>query len=193
MLENVDAERIKMAEEAARLIIQACGRKLDEKSLVNTPERFAKFLVEEFPGEWNIEDFVNGDVEEDFDELILETDIPFTALCEHHLLPFYGKAHVAYLPHGKRLSGLSKIARVVSHYAGTITVQERLTKQIADFLNDKLDPKGVFVVLEAYHMCMISRGAKAIGAKTFTSCVKGVFLSNPAARTEAQMLMLRSG
>ena len=192
-MSTVPISAYEKAFEAARLIIEACGRSLEEASLSRTPERFAEFLTEEMPVILSEEDFENGISMEKYDELILEQDIPFLSLCEHHLLPFFGKAHIGYIPHAKRLSGLSKLARVVYMFAGALSIQERLTTQIAEFLNERLDPKGVMVIMEATHLCMVGRGARAVGSKTTTSAVRGVFLTNPAARSEMQMLLLRGG
>src|SRR5207253_7099373 len=128
--------------------------------------------------------------DEGYDELVLARDIPVHSLCEHHLLPFHGVAHVGYLP-GGRILGLSKLARVVQHFARDLQVQERLTKQIADYLQSALDPKGVGVVLEAEHLCMSVRGVQSHGTTTVTSCLLGKLREDPRSREE--FLALRPG
>jgi GTP cyclohydrolase I len=122
------------------------------------------------------------------DEMVIEKDIGFESMCEHHLLPFLGKAHVGYLPRG-RVAGLSKLARVVEEISRRPQIQERMTHQIADLINADLDPKGVIVILEAEHTCMTIRGVKKPGALTVTSAVRGLFKSNPASRAEAMSLI----
>ncbi len=190
---TTNEERYEYAKEAARNIILACGRSLDEPGMDKTPDRYAEWLTQEFQNCWDVEDFDNGQSEEEYDEIILVRNVSFTALCEHHLLPFSGKAHVGYLPHDKKLSGLSKLARLVTWAAGNLTLQETMTRKIADFLNTQLKPKGVIVIIEATHLCISCRGAKALGSSAATSAVKGIFLSNSASRQEAMMLMLRNG
>jgi GTP cyclohydrolase I len=132
------------------------------------------------PREFELTTFPN---DEGYDELVLAKDIPVQSLCEHHLLPFQGVAHVGYLP-GDRILGLSKLARVVELFARDFQVQERLTKQVADWLQDHLDPKGVGVVIEAEHQCMSLRGVRAAGSRTVTSSLHGVLRDNPSSRQE---------
>jgi GTP cyclohydrolase I len=132
------------------------------------------------PREFELTTFPN---DEGYDELVLAKDIPVQSLCEHHLLPFQGVAHVGYLP-GKRILGLSKLARVVELFARDFQVQERLTKQVADWLQDHLDPKGVGVVIEAEHQCMSLRGVRAIGSRTVTSSLQGILRDNQSSRQE---------
>ena len=129
---------------------------------------------------------------EHYDEMVLVRNIPFYSLCEHHLLPFHGRAHVAYIPEGNRITGLSKLARVVDLYARRLQVQERMTAQIADGLMETLAPKGVMAVVDAEHLCMTMRGVKKPGATTLTSVVRGIFRENPATRAEA-MALIESG
>jgi GTP cyclohydrolase I len=123
------------------------------------------------------------------DEMVLVKDIPFYSVCEHHLVPFHGKAHVAYIPDGHRVTGLSKLARVVEVHARRLQVQERLTTQIAETVYEALRPRGVMVVMEAEHLCMTMRGVKKPGAITVTSVVRGLFRENPSTRAEAMALM----
>ena len=129
----------------------------------------------------------------DFDEMIMVRDIPLSSLCEHHMVPFNGRAHVAYIPNkSHQITGLSKIARVVDTLSKRLQVQERLTTQIADAIDAALSPRGVFVVIEAEHLCMTMRGVKKAGARTITSAVRGSFLKNQATRAEAMALIHRS-
>jgi GTP cyclohydrolase IA len=132
------------------------------------------------PRSFNLTTFPN---DEGYDELVLARDIPFHSLCQHHMLPFKGVAHVGYLP-GDRILGLSKLARVVELFARDLQVQERLTKQVADWLQGRLDPKGVGVVLEAEHLCMCLRGVRAVGSRTVTSALHGVLREDPRSRAE---------
>jgi GTP cyclohydrolase I len=136
------------------------------------------------PTPFNPTTFAN---DEGYDELVVARDIPFHSLCQHHLLPFHGVAHVGYLP-GERIIGLSKLARVVEHFARRLQVQERLTKQVGDWLSDRLAPKGVGVVLEAEHLCMSLRGVQAVGARTVTSSLHGLLRDD--ARSRAEFLAL---
>ena len=184
-----NSKRFQDAVEAAVAIIHACGRSPAEPALRDTPLRFAEFLVNEFPGEMDDRDFLQGQSEESYDEMVVEKNIPFMSFCEHHLLPFYGVAHVSYIPNGVKLSGLSKLARLVYRFAGTLTIQERITKQVADYLEKNLSPLGVMVILEATHLCTSYRGARALGASYVTSAIRGVFSTNPAAKAEMQQLL----
>jgi GTP cyclohydrolase I len=126
---------------------------------------------------------------ENHDEIVLIRDIPFQSICEHHMLPFIGKAHVAYIPEGPRVTGISKLARVVEVYAKRLQVQERLTTQIAETIVESLKPKGVMVVIEAEHLCMTMRGVRKPGSITVTSVVRGIFRENAATRAEAMALI----
>jgi GTP cyclohydrolase IA len=169
------------AELAARDLLVALGADLDSEHLRETPRRVAKAYAELLsPRPFDATTFPN---DEGYDELVIVGEIPFQSLCAHHLLPFQGKAHVAYLP-GERLVGLSKLARVVELYARRLQLQERLTTQVADWLDKRLEPRGVGVVLEAEHLCMSLRGVQTVGAKTVTSALRGLVRDDPRTRQE---------
>jgi GTP cyclohydrolase I len=169
------------AEAAIAELLVALGRDPDDEHLSDTPRRVAAAYAELLtPRSFNLTTFPN---DEGYDELVLAKDIPIHSLCQHHLLPFHGVAHIGYLP-GDRILGLSKLARVVELFARDLQVQERLTKQIADWLQDHLAPKGVGVVLEAEHLCMSLRGVHARGARTVTSAVHGLLREDPRSRAE---------
>lgn len=169
------------AELAAERFLAALGIELDGDGLRETPARMARAYAELFaPRPVQMTTFPN---EEGYDELVVAREIPFRTVCEHHLLPFSGVAHVGYLP-GDRLAGLSKLARVVEHYAARPQVQERLTRQVADRLTADLRPRGVGVVLRAEHACMSLRGVRAIGATTVTSTLLGTLRDDPRSRAE---------
>ncbi len=173
------------AEDAVRDLLVALGRDLDTGDLADTPRRVAAAFAELLtPRPFEMTTFPN---DEGYDELVVASGIPFHSLCEHHLLPFVGTAHVGYLP-GDRILGLSKLARVVEHFARGLQVQERLTTQIADWLTETLEARGVGVVLEAEHMCMSIRGVRAPGARTVTSALTRVLRDD--ARTRAEFLAL---
>ena len=168
-----------------RELLVALGEDPKRPGLQATPERVEdswRFLTEGYRA--NLDELINGAIfEEDYDEIIILKDIELFSLCEHHLLPFYGKCHVAYLPKG-RLIGLSKIPRVVDMYARRLQLQERLTTQIANTLNDLLKPMGVAVVIEAYHLCMAMRGVEKQHAFATTSCMLGAFRTHRETRQE---------
>jgi GTP cyclohydrolase I len=169
------------AERAAEQFLHALGIGTDDESLRDTPGRMARAYAELFtPRPFDLTTFPN---EEDYDELVLVRDIPVRSICAHHMLPFVGVAHVGYLP-GERIVGLSKLARIVEHFACRPQVQERLTKQIADWLRNRLDPKGVGVVISADHTCMTLRGVKAPGSRTVTSTLLGTLRDDPRSRAE---------
>jgi GTP cyclohydrolase IA len=169
------------AQRAVADLLVALGRDPRSAHLAETPRRVAHAYAEMLtPREFELTTFPN---DEGYDELVLAKDIPVQSLCEHHLLPFQGVAHVGYLP-GDRILGLSKLARVVELFARDFQVQERLTKQVADWLQDHLDPKGVGVVIEAEHQCMSLRGVRAAGSRTVTSSLQGVLRNNPSSRQE---------
>ncbi|MBB1153616.1 GTP cyclohydrolase I FolE [Amycolatopsis sp. VS8301801F10] len=169
------------AENAAGDFLRALGISLDSESLRGTPGRMARAYAELFtPRSFDLTTFPN---DEGYDELVLARDIPVRSVCEHHLLPFIGVAHVGYLP-GERILGLSKLARVVEHFACRPQVQERLTKQIAGWLGDQLSPKGVGVVIEAEHTCMTLRGVQATGSSTVTSTLMGTLREDARSRQE---------
>jgi GTP cyclohydrolase I len=168
------AQRDLSFEEAASyLLTNTTGLNVDSDHGKDTPKRFVKMLKElttPEPFDFTIFPKPHG-----LDEMIVEKGIEFTTLCNHHVVPFFGVAHVAYIPSGEGICGLSKLARTVEHFARRLNVQEQMTKDIADYIEDKLDPHGVAVVLEAEHMCMSIRGAKVRGAKSVTAVMRGVF------------------
>jgi GTP cyclohydrolase IA len=169
------------AREAARDLLLALGADLEDEGLRDTPRRIAEVYAELLtPAGFAPTTFPN---DEGYDELVVACEIPFHALCMHHLLPFHGVAHVGYLP-GERIIGLSKLARIVDHFARDLQVQERLTEQIADWLDERLRAKGIGVVLEAEHMCMSLRGVQKPGARTVTSALRGVVRDDPRTRQE---------
>jgi len=180
-------------ETAIRLFIEAIGDDPERPGLRQTPERVARMCEEIYAGigtdSASIIKVLEG---ENHDEIVLIRDIPFYSICEHHILPFIGRAHVAYVPHENRITGLSKLARVVAIESKKLQLQERLTTQIADSIVRALQPKGVMVVIEAEHLCMTMRGVKAPGARTVTSVVRGVFRENPATRAET-LALIRQG
>lgn len=184
---DIDQARI---EKAVLEIIEALGEDPQREGLVDTPQRVARFYAEVFggvhldPGE--VLDAFFGD--EHYQEIVMVREIPFYSMCEHHFVPFHGAAHVAYMPRG-RVTGLSKLARLVEGFARRPQMQERLTAQVADTLDKRLNPLGVLVVIEAEHLCMSMRGVKKPGAKTVTSAVRGIMESNPATRAEAMSLL----
>jgi GTP cyclohydrolase I len=169
------------AERAAGSFLEALGISLDSPSLRDTPGRMARAYAELFtPRSFELTTFDN---DEAYDELVLARSIPVRSVCEHHLLPFVGVAHVGYLP-GERILGLSKLARIVEHFARRPQVQERLTKQVADWLDERLRPKGVGVVIAAEHTCMTLRGVQAVGSNTVTSTLLGSLRADPRSRAE---------
>lgn len=185
----VDVVRI---QRAVREILIAIGEDPDRSSLVETPARVARMYAELFGGLHSQPgDHLHKVFEERYDELVLVRDISFNSMCEHHLLPFMGIAHIGYLPDGK-ITGLSKLARVVDDISRRPQVQERMTHQIADLINDELHAKGVVVVLEATHTCMTIRGIRKPGSLTVTSAVRGLFKTNQSSRAEAMAFINRS-
>ncbi|HJU52414.1 MAG TPA: GTP cyclohydrolase I FolE [Acidimicrobiia bacterium] len=179
-------------EAAVHQILIAIGEDPTREGLVGTPERVGRMFAEIFEGIHRdpadeIDAFF-GD--EHYQEIVMVRDIPFQTFCEHHMLPFLGKAHVAYIPRG-RVTGLSKLARLLEGYCRRLQMQERLTSQVADALMDRLDAMGVLVVLEAEHLCMTMRGVKKPGSVTVTSAVRGTMANNPATRAEALALIDR--
>jgi GTP cyclohydrolase I len=186
-----DARRLDLdgAERAARDLLDALGVDLDDESVRDTPRRMARTYAELLtPTPFTATTFPN---DAGYDELVVATHIPFHSLCEHHLLPFVGVAHVGYLP-GERIIGLSKLARVVELFARDLQVQERLTSQVARWLDEHLMPKGVGVVLEAEHMCMSLRGVQRPGTRTVTSALHGLVRDDPRTRQEFLALTGRS-
>jgi GTP cyclohydrolase I len=186
----MDLERIA---QAARMILEAIGEDPDREGLRDTPARVARMYAEVFAGLGQTPDEkIRTVFTEDYDEIVLVKDIPFSSMCEHHLLPFTGKAHTAYLPDGKVL-GISKLARAVDFYAKRPQVQERLTNQIADLIEEIAEPKGVAVIVEATHTCMTIRGVSKPGSSVITSAVRGLFRKNPATRNEVMNLIRGDG
>ncbi len=185
---GVDLVRI---EKAVREILHAIGEDPDRNGLVETPKRVAKAYAEFFSGlHENPADHLSTTFDIEHDELVLVKDIPFYSTCEHHLVPFHGTAHVGYIPGPEgKVTGLSKLARLVEVFARRPQVQERLTTQIVDALMEHLSPRGAMVVIECEHMCMSMRGVRKPGAKTVTSAVRGQ-LREPATRAEAMSLIL---
>jgi GTP cyclohydrolase I len=175
---------------AVRTILEAIGEDPDREGLTGTPQRVARMFGEVFGGlRLNASDVIETIFEdEDHHEIVMVKDIAFYSMCEHHLLPFHGRAHVAYTPRGT-VTGLSKLARLVDAYARRPQMQERLTTQIANTLMEELDPYGVLVVVEAEHLCMGMRGIKKPGSITVTSAVRGSFCDDPASRSEAMALL----
>jgi len=180
----VDHEKI---EQAVRMILEGIGEDPDREGLQKTPARVARMYEEVFAGmQQNPHDFFEVMFNENHQEMVLIKDIPLYSMCEHHLVPFFGKAFVAYIPgDAGKVCGLSKIARLVDCYAKRPQVQERLTSQIADTLMNELDAAGVMVIIECEHMCMSMRGVKKPGTTTTTSAVRGTFKTNSTTRAEA--------
>ena len=178
-------------EQAVRMIIEGIGDDPDREGVVDTPRRVADMYEEIFAGIGRDPAEVISAVKgADHDEMIMVKDIQLSALCEHHMLPFNGKAHVAYIPNKDgRITGLSKIARVVDVCAKRLQVQERLTTQVADALVEVLEPRGAFVVIEAEHLCMSMRGVRKPGSVTITSAVRGLFKDSVATRVEAMSML----
>lgn len=166
---------IEKTEKAIRDLLLAIGEDPDRPGLAETPKRCAKMYAELLSGmDSDAQEHLSKQFDVPHSEFLLEKDIPFYSLCEHHLLPFFGKAHIAYLPND-RVVGLSKLARTVEVYARRLQLQEQMTTQIADDIMRHLDARGVMVVIEAEHLCMTMRGVKKPGAKTITTCVRGAF------------------
>lgn len=181
----------KKIEEAIRTIIKEIDPDPDRPDLARTPERVAKMYEEIFAGAFtDVDEVLQVLLSEQHDEIVLVKDIPVYSMCEHHMLPFYGKAHIAYIPKDNRITGLSKLARIMDVLARRLQVQERLTASIANIIMKKLKPYGVIVVMEAEHLCMIMRGVKKPGSYTITSAVRGVFKENEKTRAEALSLIM---
>lgn len=177
----VDHEKIK---EAVKMLLEGIGEDVSREGLLETPERIARMYEEICGGmDEDAATHLSKVFSVDNNEMVLEKDIVFYSTCEHHLMPFYGKAHVAYIPDGK-VAGLSKLARTVEVYARRLQIQEKMTGQIADAVMEHLQPKGVMVMLEAEHMCMTMRGVKKPGSKTVTVATRGVFKDNEALQNQ---------
>jgi GTP cyclohydrolase I len=186
---GVDIERI---EKAVREILLAVGEDVGREGVKATPARVARMYAELLAGmREDPRENLRSVFKENYDEIVLLRDVPFYSICEHHLMPFIGSAHIAYLPSGSVL-GVSKLARIVDCFAHRLQVQERLTDQISDFLMDSLKPKGVAVVLEASHSCMTIRGIKKPGSIMVTSSLRGIFKKDPKSRSEVLGLMHKS-
>jgi GTP cyclohydrolase I len=177
-------------EKAVVLFLEGIGDDPHRPGVLETPKRVASMCEEIFGGlRADPDKIIRVLHAEEHDEIVLIKDIPFYSICEHHLLPFLGKAHVAYIPDGNRVSGISKLARVVEHWAKQPQIQERLTTAIAETVQKALEPRGVMVVIEAEHLCMTMRGVRKPGAVTVTSVVRGIFRENPATRAETLSLI----
>jgi GTP cyclohydrolase I len=181
---------LKKIEQGVRLMLEGIGEDPDREGLKKTPERVAQFYAELTEGMWvKVEDQIIPLPGDSHDEMVLVKDISIASVCEHHLAPFVGKCHIAYIPKNGRIIGLSKLARIAETFARRLQVQERLTQQIAKTLFDRLEPVGVMVVIEAEHTCMTLRGVKKPGAVTVTSAVLGGFRKDPRTRAEAMALI----
>jgi GTP cyclohydrolase IA len=178
-------------ERAVREILFAIGEDPDRDGLRETPARVARTYAEQFAGlDMNPADVLTTLFDADHDEMVIVRDIELYSTCEHHLVPFFGMAHVGYIPNEKgQITGLSKLARLVDVFARRPQVQERMTSQIADALMASLEPRGVVVIIEAEHLCMSMRGVRKPGAKTVTSAVRGSFLNSESTRAEAMALL----
>jgi len=183
----MDARKI---QKGVRLIIEGIGENPERPGLRKTPERIAELYAEIFSGLADSpEDILNPMEGESHDEMVLLKDIPFYSVCEHHLLPFAGKAHIAYIPEGGRIVGISALARALEIFAKRPQVQERLTTQLADLLMERLRPKGCMVIVDAEHLCISMRGIKKPGTRTVTSAVRGIFRTKQSTRGELLQLI----
>lgn len=188
--QNIDKTKI---ETAVKMIIEAIGEDASREGLINTPKRVANMYEEIFAGIGeDPKEYLEVTFSEFHDELVLVKDIPLYSMCEHHLLPFYGKAHIAYIPREGKVIGLSKLARVAETYAKRPQLQERLTSQIADCIYDNIKPQGVGVIIEAEHMCMTMRGVRKAGSLTVTSALRGSFQTRHQTRAELFALIKNS-
>jgi len=186
-MSNVDLAKI---EDAVKQILEAIGEDPEREGLLDTPKRVAKMYSDIFSGlNEDPREYFHTIFGEDHEELVLVKDIPLYSMCEHHLVPFYGVAHVAYIPRNGKVTGLSKLARAVEAVAKRPQLQERITSTVADAIQEMLDPHGVMVVVEAEHMCMTMRGVNKPGAKTVTTAVRGKYAENADARTEVLSLI----
>lgn len=184
---KMDTEKIR---QAVRMFLEGIGEDVDRPGIKDTPDRVARMCKEILYGtHCDPVEVIKVLEAPGHDEIVLVKDISFYSLCEHHLLPFLGKAHVAYIPAGGRLCGISKLARVVEIASRRLNVQEHLTKVVADSIMKALKPQGVIVVMEAEHLCMTMRGVAKPGSRTVTSVVRGIFMDRPATRAEALSLI----
>lgn len=185
---GMDARKI---EKGVKLILEGLGEDPNSERLAETPRRVAEMFTEVLSGtHWNVDECLKALTEERHEEMVILKDIPIYSMCEHHLLPFSGTASIAYIPHEGKIMGLNTIATLVDILAKRLQIQERLTKQIADYLVKAMSPLGVMVVIKAEHLCMIMRGAKKPGALTVTSAIRGVFKKDNATRAEAMSLLM---
>lgn len=183
---------LKKIEKGVRLIIEGIGEDPERPGIRETPERVAKMYEELFSGlKTPTEEILKHIEGESHDEIVLLKDIPFYSICEHHLLPFIGKGHVAYIPGAGKIAGLGELAKALEILAKRPQVQERLTAQLADMIMEKLKPKGAMVVIDAEHLCLSMRGMKKPGARTVTSAVRGIFRKNESTRAELLELIKR--
>lgn len=179
-------------EQAVRMILEAIGEDPNREGLIDTPKRVARMYEEIFVGlHMDPKEHFSAIFTEEHEELVIVKDIPFYSMCEHHLVPFFGKAHVGYIPKDGRVVGLSKLARAVEVVARRPQLQERITDTVADAIMDSLHPHGVIVLIEAEHMCMTMRGVKKEGSITVTTAVRGIFKEDATARLEAMQLLRR--
>jgi GTP cyclohydrolase IA len=186
-MSKIDLEKIA---QGVRLMLEGIGENPDRDGLMETPRRVADFYAELTEGLWqDASEHIKALPGDSHDEMVIVKDITFASVCEHHLAPFFGKCHIAYIPSGGRIVGLSKLARITDIFSKRLQVQERLTQQIAETLFDNLQPLGVMVVMEAEHTCMTMRGVKKAGSKTITSAVLGGFRKDPRTRAEAMSLI----
>ena len=173
----------------AKLILEGIGEDLEREGLIETPERIARMYEEVFSGLGkDAEEILSKTFEVENNDLVIEKDITYFSMCEHHIIPFYGKAHIAYIPRG-RVAGLSKLARTVELYAKKPQLQERLSSEVADAIMKYLDAEGAMVVVEGEHMCMTMRGVKKPGTKTVTTSYRGIFKEDATLRKEVMMLL----
>lgn len=187
-MKKMDKKKI---QEGIKLILEGIGEDVNSERLKETPRRASEMFMEVLEGTHKDPNtFLKALTEEKHDEMVILRDIPLYSMCEHHLLPFSGTAHVAYIPKRGKIMGLNTIARLVDCLAKRLQIQERLTKQIADYLFKALDPLGVMVVIKAEHLCMTMRGAKKPGSTTITSAIRGIFRTKIATREEAMSLLM---
>ncbi|MFZ5907133.1 MAG: GTP cyclohydrolase I FolE [Nitrospirota bacterium] len=185
---------LKKIEKGVRMIIEGIGEDPERAGIRETPERVARMYQEIFSGlETPTEEILKHIEGESHDEMVILKDIPFFSMCEHHMIPFMGKAHVAYIPSGGKIVGLGELAKAVEILTKRLQVQERLTTQLADLIMERLRPKGAMVIVDAEHLCISMRGLKKIGTRTITSAVRGIFRSKQSTREELLELLKRSG
>lgn len=183
---------IKKIEKGVRFILEGIGEDPDRPGLKDTPERFTRMCQEIFSGlKASTEEILKPIEGESHDEMVLLKDIPFYSMCEHHMLPFVGRVHVAYIPSGGKIVGLSELVKAVELLTKRLQVQERLTTQLADLIMERLKPKGAMVIIDAEHLCMSMRGVKKTGTRTITSAVRGIFRTRKTTRDELLQLLKR--